>query len=125
MVSEPLTRMTAAEAGWQRPSARTAATAAPPKRAWLSIIFSVSVLLLFSEDRLDQIPDMGVDVLKRLFVGGPNLLGCSLHEGRVSDVPVEPHRLGRRRGENFLGLVRQGDDDLVVIDVGDLADGFG
>src|SRR6266404_2522677 len=101
--------MTAAEAGWQRPSARTAAKAAPPKRACLSIIFSLSVLLLFSEDRLDQIPDVSVDVLERFFVGGTNLLGRPFHEGRVSDVPVEPHRFGRRRGENFLGLVRQGD----------------
>src|ERR1043166_1186198 len=123
MVSEPLTRMFAARPGWQNPSARTAATAAPLKRGWLNIIFFISVLL-FSEDRLDQIPDVGVDVLERFFVGGANLLGRPFHEGWISDVPVEPYRLGRRRGENFLGLVRQGDDDLVMIDIGDLADGF-
>src|SRR5713226_4996764 len=76
---------------------------------------------LFSQDRLDQIPDVRVDVLERSFVGRSNLLGRTFHERRVLHVPVERHRLGWRRRENFLGIPVQRHDHLIVVQIGNLA----
>src|SRR6266850_4326851 len=124
MVSEPIFWMTclsAAAPTWQRQASRAARPAVSSERLR---IFLLSVVV-FSQDRLDQIPDMGVDVLERFFVRGPNFLGRPLDSRRVFYVPVEGHRLGWRRRENFLGFFGQSHDDVVMLEIGNLADGFG
>src|SRR2546423_13715868 len=90
----------------------------------LRIFFLLSVFVL-SEDRLDQIPNVCVDVLERLFVRGPDLFRGPLDSRRVFDVPVEGHRLGWRRWENSLGFFGQRHDDLVMIQIRYLTHGFG
>src|SRR5438876_7149478 len=98
-------------AALERPAVRTIAVIATAAMSsvvvhsrGLRIFFLLSVLV-FSEDRLDQIPNVCVDVLERLFVRGPDLLGRPLDSRRVFGVPVESHRLGWRRRENFLGFL--------------------
>src|SRR5207247_687974 len=118
MVSEPLTRIStvffffsAAFTRRRRPVVSTATTQTATAlviREYLDIRF-LSVVL-FSQDRLDQIPDMRVDVLEGFFVSGAHLFRCALHERRVLHVPVEAHRLGWRRRKNSLRLLRQRHD---------------
>src|SRR4051812_40286775 len=116
-----MTCLSAALPTWHRHASRAVSPAVSSKRLRIFLLLSV---LVFSKDRLDQIPDMGVDVLERLFVRSPNFLGGPLDSRRVFYVPVEGHRLGWRRRENSLGLFSQRHDHVVVLQIGHLAEGF-
>ena len=79
-----------------------------------------SFVVGFPGDGSNQVAEMGFEEFIGLFIGLLNFGWASRHDGRIGNCPIESDRFGRRLGEGAVPLLREGDDDLIVIEIRNL-----